>query len=93
MGVTKMEMVMERVKGRGWSRGVEGRGEVEGDWERSRDVGGEISRDLALATSGSGRCAARRRNAAIFANCVHDFAPLARLCSCGTALLCARLST
>lgn len=85
-----------RVEGRGWSGMVErGRGEAENDWEgimgRSR---ARSRRDLALATNGSGRCAARRRNATIFANCVHDVAPLVgRLRSCGAAVLCPRLST
>ena len=43
-------------------------------------------RDLALATSGSGRRAARRRKATTFANCDHDAAPLTRLCPCGAAV-------
>ena len=39
-----------------------------------------------MATSGSGRRAARRRKATTFANCDHDAAPLTRLCPCGAAV-------
>ena len=72
-----------RVEDRVWAGG--GKGRSGRDWERGTSVA-RSRRDLALATSGSGRRAARRRKATTFANCDHDAAPLTRLCPCGAAV-------